>query len=107
MEIGGQDITIKHKDLDPIGVIVDLVYKVWPDAVVELWNDRDEVFLFENREAHDSWDKDGRTDQNCDKMIWISFEPGEMHCVLEAGPSQAFEIIEKISHAVNGTMIHY
>ncbi|HVI39654.1 MAG TPA: hypothetical protein VM577_03255 [Anaerovoracaceae bacterium] len=108
MDIGGQDITIEHSDKDALGAVSELIFKVWPNAVIELGlADDEEIFLYENREAADSWEEFGRTEENDDQMIWIVFEPGQMHCVLKEGQSRSLKIIEKIGRAVNGTLHYY
>lgn len=91
--IGGYDI-IYDTDVDPKKILRktwDLVSNLWPNAVLEdgdtgvlialpsatdAFADRDEVFIYKDLAARDSWNKLGAEPENFSTMIHVLAGPG-------------------------------
>lgn len=103
MNIGGQDITIEHDTPNAVGIVMLFMYSVWPDNIV-VWDfsqGADEVFIHQNKAAYLSWEKNGYTEDNSDQMIYLTFEPNQIHCVFKEGQSQTLKIVEGIKQRLN------
>jgi len=92
--IGGQDIILKTR-LEPQvarEVLVRISHFIWPDQVEE--PDGDDVFVYKDQKAKDSWDKDGVTEENDEQMmqficrheqvtiVWGSKHPADVACFM-------------------------
>lgn len=55
-----------------------------------------EVFIYYDKAAQESWEADGLTEDNADKMIFLTFEDDCIACVIKEDPSNTSQIIEDI-----------
>jgi hypothetical protein len=74
MEIHGNDLLIDVNDTQTVRERVRrIVRERWPDCVIQ--QDNDDVFFHEDVAAAESWDADGRTENNRDHMIHVLHRP--------------------------------
>lgn len=100
MEIGGKD-TIVILDLSRM---VRLEVRAcigdhWPN--VRHQNDGIDHFYYETTAAMDSWDSEGRTDENADQMIHIVYEVPHRVTIVTDGP-QTEAICEDLRQVLAG-----
>lgn len=55
-----------------------------------------EVFIYYDKAAQESWEANGLTEDNADKMIFLTFESDCIACVVKEDPSNTSQIIEDI-----------
>ena len=98
MDIGGKDIVFEGTfNLSTAENIVEIFYILWPNAVVETETDNEdsvefpiEWFIYKDQAAKDSWDEDGRSEENHDKMVYLIVSEHTVTFVLEGDEAEKF-----------------
>lgn len=104
--IGGHDHIVDVRDgPGPRLRVIRIVESYWPDCVTDLDQqaDRLEIFFYPNREVWESWEADGRTDNNRDQMLHVIHELTRTTIVSdERLDSQTARIAREICEALQG-----
>lgn len=87
--IGGYDIILQlaepHSPLYLSGAICSLVSKTWPEFMVEPDIDSEDIFLYKNMAARESWDKNGLTEENESDMLYVLYNDDRIQFTIVVG----------------------
>lgn len=70
--VGGVDVEIAHPKLPPtvvLAVATRCICRHWPQAIID--TDADEVFVYRDQEAFDSWERLGADGSNVNTMFHL------------------------------------
>ena len=95
MYISGNDLEIKctldHKEQS--NLVIYYFNNLWPNMVIEFFQNEEEVddkirfFIYQDYKSMVSWEEDGRTKRNFDKMIQFVSDDGCFWIVHEGNDS--------------------
>jgi len=114
--INGHDVEVEMPvDSVAIDVLLRTVRAAWPHAVVEngggntctigdairlRWILPTELFIYETRDAYESWTASGLTDENGDKLMALTLESDCISFVVSAQTAPSAQIVDVVIEAI-------
>jgi hypothetical protein len=102
--IGGHDMVLRLglTKAAATSVVDVLLRREWPQLVVDTGDDG-EIFVYETSAARDSWERDGKTDDNDDQLIHIVYSEDSTTFVTSLPGSNTHRIAANICYALART----